>query len=166
MLTLGLGTCKRMKHAVHPVQHGFTLLELLVVVVVLSIATALIVVKGTPSDKSHLQAEAQKLAQLLRIAQQQAKLTSKDIRFVSSPEGYRFEELSNARWVLVQKEPLLQPRAWEHGPFSVHIMQGGVDTSSLLLESQQGLIPQSITLQRNQTEVTIERTNGGPFRVN
>lgn len=165
MPTLGLGVCNRMRQTVRPVQFGFTLLELLVVVVVLSIASALIVVRGTPSEKSHLQAEALKLAQLLRIAQQQAKLTSKNIRFVSSPEGYRFEELSNTRWVLVQGEPLLQPRPWEHGPFLVHIQQAGATTDALLLESQQGLIQQRITLQRNQTQVRIERENGGPFRV-
>lgn len=165
MPTLDLGTCKPMKQAVRQVPHGFTLLELLVVVVVLSIATALIVVKGTPSDKSHLQAEAQKLAQLLRIAQQHAKLTSKDIRFVSTPEGYRFEELSNDQWVSVQKEPLLQPRNWEHAPFSIHIKQAEVDSNALVLESQQGLAQQSIMLQRNQTQVRIERSNGGPFRV-
>lgn len=156
MLTSVHGICK---------QQGFTLLELLVVVVVLSIATTLVVVHGMPSDKNHLEAEANKLAQLLRIAQQHAKLTSKDIRFVNTPEGYQFEELAGNRWVLVEKEPLLQPRTWEHGPFSVTLQQAEHTTPTLLLESQQGLIQQTLLLHKNKTTLAIERVNGGPFQV-
>eukprot|EP01030_Chromulinospumella_sphaerica_P014952 gene14952-14749_t len=65
---------------------GFTLLELLVVIVVLSIAAGLIVVRGTPGDSNYLESDAKKLSQLLRIAQQESLLKSKDIRFVAGDE--------------------------------------------------------------------------------
>ena len=84
---------------------GFTLLELLVVIVVLSIAAGLIVVRGTPGDSNYLESDAKKLAQLLRIAQQESLLKSKDIRFVAGEEGYTFEEFTGSRWVPVSTEP-------------------------------------------------------------
>ena len=42
-------------------KRGFTLLELLVVIVVLSIAAGLIVVRGTPGDSNYLESDAKKL---------------------------------------------------------------------------------------------------------
>jgi general secretion pathway protein H len=146
-------------------KQGFTLLELLVVIVVLSIAAGLIVVRGTPGDSNYLESDAKKLAQLLRIAQQESLLKSKDIRFVAGDEGYAFEEFTGSRWVPVTTEPLLRPRQWDNGPFKVTLINEGLENRFLTLESQTGLKRQSIVLQRNEVQVVLESQASGVFKV-
>ncbi|WP_334119030.1 prepilin-type N-terminal cleavage/methylation domain-containing protein [Limnobacter sp.] len=146
-------------------KQGFTLLELLVVIVVLSIAAGLIVVRGTPGDSNYLEADAKKLSQLLRIAQQESLLKSKDIRFVAGDEGYTFEEFTGSRWVPVSTEPMLRARQWDNGPFKVTLINEGLENRFLTLESQAGLTRQAIVLQRNQVQVVLESQASGVFRV-
>jgi general secretion pathway protein H len=146
-------------------KRGFTLLELLVVIVVLSIAAGLIVVRGTPGDSNYLESDAKKLSQLLRIAQQESLLKSKDIRFLAGDEGYSFEEFTGSRWVPVTTEPLLRPRLWDNGPFQVTLINEGLENRFLTLESQAGLRRQTIVLQRNQAQVVLESQASGIFRV-
>lgn len=146
-------------------KQGFTLLELLVVIVVLSIAAGLIVVRGTPGDSNYLESDAKKLSQLLRIAQQESLLKSKDIRFVAGDEGYTFEEFTGSRWVPVSTEPLLRPRLWDNGPFKVTLINEGLENKFLTLESQAGLKRQAIVLQRNQVQVVLESQASGVFKV-
>ncbi|HEY1057174.1 MAG TPA: GspH/FimT family pseudopilin [Limnobacter sp.] len=142
---------------------GFTLLELLVVVVVLSIATGLIVVKGTPGDGSLLQSDARQLAQLLRVAQQEALLKSKAIRLVAGNTGFEFQEQTGTRWVPVQTEPALRPRTWGHGPFTVQLFTEGNLNSYLTLERTPDLTRRTVVLQKNRTRLVLESQNGGPF---
>jgi general secretion pathway protein H len=155
MPTLVPGACKQ----------GFTLLELLVVIVVLSIAAGLIVVRGTPGDSNYLESDAKKLSQLLRIAQQESLLKSKDIRFVAGNEGYTFEEFTGSRWVPVTTEPLLRPRMWDNGPFKVTLLNEGLENKFLTLESEVGLKRQAIVLQRNQVQVVLVSQASGVFKV-
>lgn len=144
---------------------GFTLLELLVVIVVLSIAAGLIVVRGTPGDSNYLESDAKKLSQLLRIAQQESLLKSKDIRFIAGDEGYTFEEFTGSRWVPVASEPMLRQRQWDNGPFKVTLINEGLENRFLTLESEAGLKRQAIVLQRNQVQVVLESQASGIFRV-
>ncbi|HAV74498.1 MAG: prepilin-type N-terminal cleavage/methylation domain-containing protein [Limnobacter sp.] len=146
-------------------KRGFTLLELLVVIVVLSIAAGLIVVRGTPGDSNYLESDAKKLSQLLRIAQQESLLKSKDIRFVAGDEGYTFEEFTGSRWVPVTTEPLLRPRLWDNGPFKVTLINEGLENKFLTLESRTGLKRQAIVLQRNRVQVVLESQASGVFKV-
>ncbi|MCQ8897639.1 GspH/FimT family pseudopilin [Limnobacter humi] len=142
---------------------GFTLLELLVVVVVLSIATGLIVVKGTPGDGNLLESDARQLAQLLRVAQQEALLKSKSIRFVAGNNGYEFQELTGARWVPVKTEAALRPRLWGHGPLTTQLLVEGSPNSYLTLERSPDLTRRTVVLQKNRTRLVLESRNGGPF---
>ena len=146
-------------------QPGFTLLELLVVIVVLSIAAGLVVIRGTPGDSSYLEAEARKLSQLLRIAQQESLLKSKDIRFVAGDDGYTFQEFTGSRWVPISTEPMLRARKWDNGPFKVTLINEGLENQFLTLESQTGLKRQAIVLQRNQVQVVLESHTSGVFRM-
>lgn len=144
---------------------GFTLLELLVVIVVLSIAAGMIVVKGTPGDSNYLESDARKLSQLLRIAQQEALLKSKDIRFVAGEQGYAFEEFTGSRWVPVKSEPMLRARQWDHGPFQVDLLNEGRKNSFLTIEATSGLAQQTIVLQRNRVQVALQKSTSGLFKV-
>ncbi|WP_370260621.1 prepilin-type N-terminal cleavage/methylation domain-containing protein [Limnobacter sp.] len=162
MQTLAPGACKRLASQT---VRGFTLFELLVVIVVLSVAAGLIVVRGTPGDGTYLQADAQKLSQLLRIAQQESILKSKDIRFVADSQGYAFQEFTGSRWVPVSTEPMLRPRAWDNGPFKVSLVYEGAANQYLTLQSTPGLARQAVVLERNQTQVVLQSQASGLFVV-
>ncbi|HEX4918998.1 MAG TPA: prepilin-type N-terminal cleavage/methylation domain-containing protein [Limnobacter sp.] len=144
---------------------GFTLFELLVVIVVLSIAAGLIVVRGTPGDSTYLLADAQKLSQLLRIAQQESILKSKDIRFVADRNGYAFQEFTGTRWVPVSSEPMLRPRKWDNGPLGVSLVYEGAANQYLTLQSTPGLARQAVVLERNQSRVVLQSQASGLFVV-
>jgi general secretion pathway protein H len=73
---------------------GFTLLELLVVLLVMGLAAGLIGAISHPDDRALLRVEAERLAQLLDLAAVESRLTGKPIAWVAAvtPEGsqYRF----------------------------------------------------------------------------
>lgn len=144
---------------------GFTLLELLVVLVVLSVAAGLVVVKGTPGEARYLDAEARKLSQVLRVAQQESLLKSKEIHFVASARGYWFEEFANSRWVPIQGESLLRFRLWGNGPLEVRLLQDRQAVPFLSLQSTLGLLNQRIELQKSGVRVVLRSKVGGQFVV-
>lgn len=144
---------------------GFTLLELLVVIVVLSIATALIVIRGTPGDSNYLSAEGQKLSQILRIAQQEAKLKSIEIRFTAGENGFRFESFDGIRWAPLASEPLLRERPWDHPPIKVALLRDGQPQGYLSFQDKEGLAKQSVVLQKNTTRLMVDSRPGGRFVV-
>lgn len=87
--------------------HGFTLIEMLVVVVIigviLSFATLAINNGGKP-----LEQEAKRLASLLTLASLEAVWQAQEIGIFWEPEGYRFYRLQDSHWQLLD-EDLFRP---------------------------------------------------------
>jgi general secretion pathway protein H len=75
---------------------GFTLLELVVVVLLLSIMLGLVVVNLGSDDAADLRDEAQRLALLLNTAQQDAILEGQVLALALEPGGYHFMRLTDA----------------------------------------------------------------------
>mgnify|MGYP000184374355 CR=1 FL=1 len=146
-------------------KQGFTLLELLVVIVVLSIATGLIVVRGTPGNNNYLQAEAQKLTQILRIAQQHSILKSQEIRFIPVPKGYTFEALSGTRWLPVEGESMLRTRLWDNAGVQVNMSMDGQAVSFVTIEPTAGLNIKTLTLGLGKSRINLSSGTGGIFKA-
>ncbi len=70
---------------------GFTLLELLVVVAIMAIATAGVGLALRDSSQTMLEREAQRLAALLESARAQSRMTANPIRWRSTDKGFSFE---------------------------------------------------------------------------
>jgi general secretion pathway protein H len=75
---------------------GFTLLELVVVVLLLSIMAGLVAVNLSRDDGGELRDEAQRLALLLNTAQQDAILEGQVLALALEPGGYHFMRLTDA----------------------------------------------------------------------
>jgi general secretion pathway protein H len=71
--------------------NGFTLLELLVVVAIMAIATAGVSLALRDSAQTQLEREAQRLAALLESARAQSRMTANTIRWRATETGFAFD---------------------------------------------------------------------------
>jgi general secretion pathway protein H len=96
---------------------GYTLIEMLVVVVVMGILLSLVSVIATPDARNRLQVETERLAQLLNLAAAESRLTGKAIRWASDGAGYHFWRLhEDGSWREIQgNDELLHPRKLPDG---------------------------------------------------
>lgn len=95
---------------------GFTLLEMLVVVVIMGILVGTVSVRLQPDARDQLHIEAGRLAQLLELAAQEARLTGHAIAWVSDGFGYRFwRQGGDDLWSEVRDDDALRARTLPHG---------------------------------------------------
>ena len=93
-------------------QKGFTLLELLVVIVILGVVAATAVFSiGTLGRDDRLQEEALRLTTLLRLASEEALLTGRDIGLYLEEDNYRFLLYSRetVQWLVLEGDDIFRP---------------------------------------------------------
>ncbi len=112
-------------------QRGFTLIEVLVVLVIIGIMVGLVGVRMMPDDDRVLRGEAERLALLLEQARDQAVASGEPIAFSVEPGRYRFWALdADNQWAPREGDDLLQDRA----------LPGGVQLAALQV-NQASLAP-------------------------
>ena len=95
---------------------GFTLVELLVVIVIVGITLTLVVVNFARDDKRVLSDEAQRLGLLLEHAHDEAVASSRLLSLTADGAGYRFTVASGAgQWLPLEGDDVFRPRAWAGG---------------------------------------------------
>ena len=82
---------------------GFTLLELLVVISIVALATAGVSLAMRDSSQTQLEREAQRLAALLESARAQSRASGRAVRWHPTAEGFQFDGLPRdalpSRWI-------------------------------------------------------------------
>jgi general secretion pathway protein H len=97
---------------------GFTLIEILVVVVIIGIVSAIVVLGlGNLGDDRDLQNEARRMAALIETALDEATLQGRDFGLELMQSGYRFVEFDplTEQWSEVIGDDLMRPRALAQG---------------------------------------------------
>lgn len=90
---------------------GFTLIELVVVMLILTIVLGMVGVRLTRGHGDLVRDEARRLTLVLQNAQQQAILEGRPYAFALTPEGYQFLQLdASGRLVPIKADELLTPR--------------------------------------------------------
>ncbi len=94
--------------------HGFTLLELLVVVAIMALATAGVGFALRDSSTGDLERDAQRLAALLESARAQSRMSGNPVRWHATSTGFRFEGLPGStlpeRWLYADTlSPVAEP---------------------------------------------------------
>jgi general secretion pathway protein H len=150
---------------------GFTLLELLVVIVIIGILTSMAVISVNVLGGDHeMQQEAERLQAILLQTREDAIMQSRDIGMRLDATAYEFLQYDGrtGRWVAVENDPLLRPRTLPEGlrlglrvedrNVQLQPMQPATDrdpiSPQIVLQAAGELVPFDLLLARDGTEQT------------
>jgi general secretion pathway protein H len=98
---------------------GFTLVELLVVMVIIGLTLGLATLNAIPSPRQDLQKEAQRIALLLQLARDEAIVRNRLVSFEAEPERYHFLVRDDNGWAALNNDDLLRERSFKNAPLQL-----------------------------------------------
>jgi general secretion pathway protein H len=113
--------------------HGFTLLELMVVLVLAGILISVVTVSVTPDNRQALGREAARVGQLLSIAADEARIRQVPIVWEADLQGYRFVTEVAGERELIANDDMLRGRTWERPLTQLSMTEVGADQPSQVL---------------------------------
>ena len=97
-------------------ERGFTLIEVMVVLVIMGFFVGLVSSITRPDDRALLRLETERLAQLLDLAATESRLTGKRIAWTADGSGYRFWRFgADTDWLEIRDVDSLRPRTLPRG---------------------------------------------------
>lgn len=143
-------------------QRGFTMIEILVVMLIVAIASVSVTLALRDSSQTQVEREAERLAALLESARAEARVAGLPVRWRpvedASGSGFRFEglperiqlplqwlgedmhaEIEGAQSLLLGPEPLIPAQALRlrHGNYSVRISSDGLSAFAVQPATQE-----------------------------
>ena len=101
-------------------QRGFTLLELLVVMVIAGIMLGVVSFNALPNSRQRLESDAKRLALLFQLARDEAILRNLPVAFDVDQYGYHFLVREDRVWSPL-KDDMLRERSFELSPIQLNI---------------------------------------------
>ena len=102
---------------------GFTLIEILVVIVILAVAAAMVTLAVSGVGERRLARDSERLRALIGYACEQAELEGRSIGISLSRSGYAFSRAEGGSW-LPEREGTLRTRKWSVAPTAVLTRDG------------------------------------------
>lgn len=133
---------------------GFTLLELLVVITIIAIASAAVSVSMRDGTQTMLEREATRLAALLEAGRALSRSSGQTIRWRDTPQGFNFEGLNAASL----------PHNWLRADTTVR-WDAGISSNTLTLGPEPIIEPQALTLIQDNRSIRLATDGLHPFAV-
>jgi general secretion pathway protein H len=147
---------------------GFTLLELLVVLVVMGVMLGMVSMQAIPDKKQSLTSDAQRIALLLQLAREEAIVRNRPIAFEIDSEQFRFFIRGDTSWEPLTDTDLFRERSFKRSPLDI-TMQPSTTQSALPLRIVFGREPVDkpfvLTLAFEDASVAIRADGLGHFSV-
>ena len=147
---------------------GFTLVELLVVMVIIGITLGLATLNAIPSPRQDLENEARRIALLLQLARDEAIVRNRLVAFEASGERYRFMVRGDTGWEPVTRDDLLRERSFKNPPLRLVLEPsgtGGPDMLRITFGREPVDRPFVLTLASGANAVAIRADGVGHFTV-
>lgn len=145
---------------------GFTLLELLVVMVIAGIVISLVAVNAAPNERGRVLDDGQRIARLFELAQEEAQLGARPLAWEGNADGWRFLEATPGGWTPMRAD-VFAPGHWRLALDSVVIAEGarGSGTGQARLVFGRELIdaPQRLVLTRGAIRVDVTGDGSGRY---
>ncbi|WP_368860356.1 GspH/FimT family pseudopilin [Caballeronia sp. BR00000012568055] len=147
-------------------QAGFTLLEMLVVLVIAGLLVSLASLQLTRNPRTDLNEEAQRLALLFESAGDEAQVRARPIAWQPLDGGFRFDVRTEDGWRPL-RDDLLRARRWEGGVTGVTIqfLDSDREANRLVFGTEAIDTPMEITLISPVGRATIVGSGNGRFEV-
>ncbi|TKJ83862.1 type II secretion system protein GspH [Pseudomonas koreensis] len=144
-------------------QTGFTLIELMVVLIIIGIASAAISLSIKPDPAQLLRKDANRLIQLLQIAHAEALADGRPITWLADKNGFRFSRRNEQGpgFDHFLADPQLRPRHWETPSLKVRV----TPRQPLILNAEWFDSPVQLQLSDGQNTLTVQRTATGKLTL-
>ncbi|MEC4722602.1 GspH/FimT family protein [Noviherbaspirillum sp. CPCC 100848] len=147
---------------------GFTLLELLVVLIIAALLMGVVAFNAMPGERQALQNEAQRIALLLQLARDEAIVRNRPIAFEADNSRYRFLIREENQWQLLGEDDLLREREFSRAPVALSIVPAvSADNGPLRIVFGREPVdrPFLLTLAMGNSSVAIRADGVGHFTV-
>lgn len=134
--------------------HGLTLIELMVVLLIVGIATAVTLLALPDSPQAQLQADASRLVALLESARAASRAQDEALRWQVNDAGFRFEGRAGGPW----------PNQWLHADTQAQV----IGARELLLGPEPVIGAQAVALthrRRPESRLWVGTDGVRPFEV-
>jgi general secretion pathway protein H len=147
---------------------GFTLVEIMVVLVIIGITLGLASLNAMPSPRQDLQAEARRIALLLQLARDEAIVRNRLVTFEATPERYHFLVRTETGWEPVTQDDLLREREFKNAPLTLMLdppSAGTLDPLRITFGREPVDKPFVLTLATGADHVAVRADGVGHFTV-
>lgn len=147
---------------------GFSLLELLVVMVIIGLSLGMVSFSASQSAAKDLQNDAQRISLLLQLARDEAIVRDRPIAFEADENHYDFLVKDDADWAPISDDDLMRSREFKRAPVTVTMSPQGNTTNGMLrivFGREPVDKPFVLKLSQGEDSVSIQADGIGHFTV-